>query len=420
MRFLTSRVSVLALSIVATMVATSAFGSLISDVVAMPLWGTDTAQTANTSITPDGKFLVYGETSTTAYFYNVATATASQPNGGGMVPGSLNGIGYRTDPVSAQQQVIMSGFSGQQAVWMTLDGGLTWGAKFRNTSFAPLLAPTVNGLGSQAGQDAFYLVNNNNTSSGPMYVNKAAGNWTASITPTWTYSSANAVGGKRTLQSVSASGRGVGWGRPTSGVSQNMIMDFGSGTVMYFPGLVGVSGNNDGTMYSVSADGNTIFGNSPTVAAGTTVTGYKATFSGTGLSTVQLSLNALPQLPSTAGSVTLQVPYGTTADGRYASGMDYVGSEHAALWDTSDSNPANWTVIDLLAYAQSRGIGAGWTALSRAYSVGIDATTGDPVVAGVGVYNGKSRAFIMEVPEPSALALLGLGMFGLLAFRRRP
>jgi hypothetical protein len=74
--------------------------------------------------------------------------------------------------------------------------------------------------------------------------------------------------------------------------------------------------------------------------------------------------------------------------------------------------------MDLTALAAQNGILDGWTRLSRAYSVGVDAN-GNAVVTGVGVYAGASRAFVMVVPEPSAAVLAGLGLYTLLVFRRR-
>jgi PEP-CTERM motif len=203
--------------------------------------------------------------------------------------------------------------------------------------------------------------------------------------------------------------------RTSSSIKQNYVLDWnGTGTPTPW-NFAGLAGDNEGQAFSVSANGLTIFGQSPTVVAGTTFYGYKATF----LGNTELTINQLPNFADTAGSVSLAVPYGTSADGRYAVGMDYRGIEKAVLWDTSSSNPADWTVLDLTDYAASVGILDGWSRLSRAYSVGIDPSNGDPVITGIGVYGGVTRAFVIEVPEPATLTLAGLGLCALAALRRR-
>jgi hypothetical protein len=84
--------------------------------------------------------------------------------------------------------------------------------------------------------------------------------------------------------------------------------------------------------------------------------------------------------------------------------MNYRGMEKAVLWDTSDPNPAQWSVVDLTEVATANGILNGFARLSRAYSVGTDAA-GALVIAGVGVDTGSSantRAFVMTVSPPLA------------------
>jgi hypothetical protein len=220
------------------------------------------------------------------------------------------------------------------------------------------------------------------------------------------------------MNGVSALGRGVGY-RTTSGVKQNYMLDWngtGTPTPNNFKGL---AGDNEGQGYSVNANGTTIFGQSPITVSGTTFYGYKATMSGT----TETSIGALPLFGNEAGSTSIQVPYGTTADGAWAVGMDYRGIEKAVVWDTGDANPANWTVFDLTDVATADGVLGPWTRLSRAYSVGEDGL-GDLVITGIGVDGGATRAFVMtiplaEVPEPGTISLLAVGVFGLLALRRR-
>lgn len=112
------------------------------------------------------------------------------------------------------------------------------------------------------------------------------------------------------------------------------------------------------------------------------------------------SIYPLPTFPDTAGSVTLGVAYGCTADGKYAVGMDYRGVERAVLWDTSDPNPLKWQVVELTQLAQASGNMDIFASLGRGYSVGVNAA-GDLVIAGVGAdTNGYTRAFIMTASPP--------------------
>ena len=119
----------------------------------------------------------------------------------------------------------------------------------------------------------------------------------------------------------------------------------------------------------------------------------------------QLSTNPLPNFPDTAGSTNLAVPYGCTPDGNYAVGMNYRGLEKAVLWDTSNPNPAKWTVVDLTDVAAANGILGGFARLTRAYSVGTNAA-GALVIAGAGVDTNspaqRRGRFVMTVTPPLA------------------
>ncbi len=153
---------------------------------------------------------------------------------------------------------------------------------------------------------------------------------------------------------------------------------------------------------------------------------FKTTISGFGATKVQGAVNALPELAGTGGSPSRTVPYGASATGSFAVGMDYLGVEKAVLWNTHDPNPANWYAIDLTVLAQQSGIMDGWVRLSRAYSVGEDpGKRRTQSLRAVGVWSPDggtttfTRAFVMEIPEPSTAVLAGLGMCALLVFRRR-
>jgi hypothetical protein len=84
--------------------------------------------------------------------------------------------------------------------------------------------------------------------------------------------------------------------------------------------------------------------------------------------------------------------------------MSFRGVEKAVLWNTSGSNPAEWTVVDLTEVAAANGILIGFARLSRAYSVGTDAS-GALVIAGAGLDTStpaNTRAFLMTVSPPIA------------------
>ena len=94
---------------------------------------------------------------------------------------------------------------------------------------------------------------------------------------------------------------------------------------------------------------------------------FNTTFPG---AATQLSINPLPNYPDAAGSANLAIPYGCTADGKYAVGMNYRGTEKAVLWDTHDASATNWTVTDLTDLAVAGGNLNIFSRLTRAYSVG--------------------------------------------------
>ena len=120
------------------------------------------------------------------------------------------------------------------------------------------------------------------------------------------------------------------------------------------------------------------------VATGSTNYGYKAVFNTTypGPAT-QLSIGQLPNFTDAAGSANLATPYGCTADGKYAVGMNYRGMEKAVLWDTRDASATNWTVTDLTSLAATNGGLNIFNRLTRAYSVGTNGA-GNLVITGVG------------------------------------
>ncbi len=176
--------------------------------------------------------------------------------------------------------------------------------------------------------------------------------------------------------------------------------------VRQFGTFTGLDGTTAGQALAVSADGTVIFGMSPLVVGGVTNNyGYKAVFNATypGPAT-QLSTNQLPNFPDTAGSANLAIPYGCTADGKYAVGANYrSGIEKAVLWNTSDPNPSRWTVTDLTDLAVASGASGIFARLARAFSIGTN-TAGNLVITGVGLDTNnpaRTRAFLMTVSPPT-------------------
>ena len=256
----------------------------------------------------------------------------------------------------------------------------------------------ANSLGAATGSDKFYTVIGNSASDvnneRNLYTCLGSGTWSATSPCSFAHYNnqiENPDAGHFT--GVAATGRAVGWYRtnyfgsvPAYAEKRNYVCEYNpTGTGYAINGWSWVFKAMDSTTYqgeawSVSADGNKIFGRSPT-PTDTNWHGYKAV--ATSAKNSVSSIHQLPDLPGTTGSTRLACPYGCTADGRYAVGMNYPGAETGVLWDTGDANPANWTVLDLYARAASEGILGNFTALYRPYSVGTN-SSGYPVITGVG------------------------------------
>ena len=417
MRYLTQthKLSLKLLTAIAVL-ALGATVALADSLAVIPTLAGDTDNEAR-AITPDGQYIV-GLSGSRGFLYPVgagsATFVLSSDNAAAAI---ANGVGYRTS--GGGTELVIAGFatSGHVAEWMTTDGGTTFAVKRRDTSYSFNQQPFANSLGAQLGTDVYYVTSSKAAGGQPVYLNQLSGPWAPAIT----YTSKGIPGGVvANMNGVSASGRAVGYRQLTAGGTRgNYMMQFlGAATTpssVFFPGL---DGSNAGEAHSVSADGNTIFGRSPTPSS-SDLYGYKATFSGN----TQLTIDQLPNFGDEAGSTSLQVPYGASADGGFAVGMDYRGTEKAVFWDTRDANPLNWTITDLTQLASDSGILDGFTRLKRAYSIGLEDGTMSPVITGVGDWtdgvNSYSRAWVMVIPEPTAGALLGVGLLGLLALRRR-
>ncbi len=180
-------------------------------------------------LSPDGRYVagVCNADEYAGFLYDVTSRAVRQPASGGAVPSLLAGIAYRTDTnqVPAQTQLILDGkSSGYQTDWMTADGGLTWGAQRRNTSFTEgTVYPVANSLGAATGSDTFYTIVRN-SSQQDAYTLRGAGLWDAATAPSLTCIS-NGVSSPDTLamNAVAASGRAVGY-RQIGGI-RNQLCD---------------------------------------------------------------------------------------------------------------------------------------------------------------------------------------------------
>ena len=375
-------------------VATNAFGSVaLTNIPTLP---DDTTNDAR-AITPDGAWVV-GISGARGFLHAVNTTNVfiviTPENAQASV---LTGVGYRTE--NGQKEIIMSGLSaGWYTDFMTTNG-TAFGSKRRDVSLGKAPAvPVANGLAGTASDTYYSMWLDVNTSGYTEYVGKLFGAWPMSTnagTVLWdrkTIPSTNAH-----VHGVSSTGRVVGW---RNSPSENYVLDWngtGTPTPWFFNGL---NGTTRGEAFCVSADGLIVFGQSPILVGDVTNNcGYKVVNPGASQTIAQL-----PNCPGTVGSASLAVPYGCTADGKYAVGMNYRSIEKAALWDTSDPNPAKWTVTDLTDLAVANGTADIFARLVRAYSVGTN-TAGNLVIAGVGLDTNSpanTRAFVMTLPPQKA------------------
>ena len=379
-------------------------GSLV--LTNVPVLSGDTTNEAR-AITPDGRWVV-GVSGSRGFLHAVNTTNVfNVVSSDGAQATLLTGVGYRTN--SGQQQLVLSGLaSGSFTTWMTANGGATWGAKVQGVSGVKPTIPAANGLAGTSSNVCYSIWTDEGAGTSDNWglnVGRFSNSWPAAVA--W---GPKSVGKPDTLQAngISSTGRAVGWRRNgTSLVYSNYVADWRGAATPALWNFTGLDGSAAGQAYSVSADGTSIFGTSPkTGAPATDCYGYKAVFNGVMPGpAVQLSVAPLRIFPDKAGSANLAIPYGCTADGKYAVGMNYRGVEKAVLWDTSNSNPAKWTVVDLTDVAAANGSLDIFIRLSRAYSVGTN-SAGALVIAGVGLDTNnpaRTRAFLMTVAPPLAL-----------------
>jgi hypothetical protein len=390
--------------------------------MAIPTVGADTSNEAR-AITPDGAYVVGLSGTTVGFFYDVTNNSVVQPfSSDGYSAVLATGVAYRTDTNQSpgQLQVLVSGLDNttpkaHYSVWMTTSAGASWEAICQGGTGSKPTTPVANGLvGSSS--DVFF---GTWTDEGP----GSGDNWGLNIgeyTGTWVPSASWGTKGASKpallqMNAIAINGRAAGWRSNTVAAPTFMLVaDFKGATT---PGLWspnGLDGTTKGQVYAITPDGTVMFGISPKgTPTGATNYAFKATFDSTfpGPAT-QLSTSALPDFANTTAEVSLlvpfstnaAVPYGCTADGKFAVGTSYRGVARAVLWDTSNANPLNWTVTDLTDLASASGFLGNFTNLSRAYSIGTNAA-GEKVVVGIGSYTEDAgvtvyrRGFVMVVPN---------------------
>lgn len=399
----TTILTVLSTLLVTTWCATHVLGGVAFYEIPMVLGDLDNEGRA---ITPDGQFVVGlsgvpESTTSHGFLYQVGAGSAINIYSADNAQATIaTGVGYRTSGTTTELIIAGRSYAAgnySPTEWMTTDGGATFTSKRRTASFVVNTIPAANMLGASTASDVYYVTSGLDISGEPVYLNQLAGPWI----PTITYSQKGITKPARSLMNgVSASGRAAGWRTDSTDTYRQNYMITWNGTATPAPVFFnGLDGSTAGEAFSISADGNTIFGRSPTVSDPYSTYAYKVENPGP-----SQTINALPEFPDTAGSGTRAVPYGCTPDGKYAVGMNYRGTEEAVVWDTSDPDPAKWTVLDLTELAKFLGLNGSFTRLNRAYSVGTNGT--GLVITGVGIWQPEepiyARAFVMTVPLPLA------------------
>ena len=385
--------------------STNVFGS--APLYSIPPLSGDTANEGR-AITPDGRWIV-GLSGSRGFLYNLSAGTAaSVTSSDGALAAILTGVSYRTN--GGQQELITSGLAGNlYTLWRTSDGGFTWGAKVQYSGGTPKnsTVPLANGLAGTSSNIFYGVWTDEGAGSGDdwsLFVGRGSNTWPATIA--WGSKSVpKSTPSLTQLNGVAAKGRGVGW-RQNFGTNITYVADWQGATTPAIWSPNGLAGSAAGQLYCVNEDGTIMFGLSPK-PGGTAATnvGFKATFN-TAFpgSAMQLGINALPNFPDTAGAANLAIPFGCTADGKYAVGMNYRGLEKAVLWDTSSANATNWTASDLTDLALAGGNMNVFSRLTRAYAVGTN-SSGYLVITGIGLDTNspaRTRAFVMTInPAPT-------------------
>lgn len=392
----------------------SALGASLTEIA--PL-GADTSSEAR-AITPDGKFVV-GQSGTGTGFIWDAVNGARTILAQGSQLSTVRGIAYRTIDVEGvpTQQMVVQGFS---AGWHTnafsVDGGLTWPIRLRQTGWPQSnnggVIPLYNSM-SAGPNDHFYdLVWRSNElilylmrgQGSPPVINVAPDFVFGHNTLPWDTKS-QPSGAVTSMRGIDQNGRSVGTRRDATNAPnprRNYVFEYtGAGApVNYW--FTALDGTTRGEAWATNADGSRVFGFSPVSDGRPGNWAYVVVDlvnAGGETGTIQSEAHELPTYPDVpADAATASVPYGASADGLWAVGHNYRGQERAVLWDLRDADPENWKVYDLTAYFGASGLLGSFTRLDRAFSVGIDTDAGDVVVSGRGITAAGTRAFVAHIP----------------------
>ena len=392
---------ILALAVVA-FVTSGAMGASLIEIPSL-----EAGHVVGTSITPDGKY-VGGEGPTKGFVWDAVNGTR-QPWGGSYC-GKVTGIGYRQPVGGPQELIVQASDGGWHSMPASTDGGINWSKRrrtfFPTSNVAPSWGP-YNTLGGNTTSDKAYASawwNSNGTHV--LYVDEMKGNpWT------WAVEAKNSPT-EAQMRGTSSTGLSVGYRKTASGKEgyKGQYTGLGGLSASWVAGMSG----NLGQLYDVADDASRAGGFGPTGDARTGNHAYVVDIA------TEVA-NELPALNPGQDYATNGVVYGMAPDGKYAVGMDYSnGMELAVLWNLTDANPANWTVLDLTAFASANGILGNFTGnLRRATAVGYNAQ-GQPVITGRGItyLPTEYHAFALTIPEPATLSFLALGGLALLRRRR--
>jgi hypothetical protein len=375
----------------------SVFGQLT--LTNIPTLGGD-ASNEGRCITPDGKYVGGLSGTVKGFFYDVSNDYVVQPVKGSGAGKAVTGIAYRmdTNQSPAQMQIIVdTECVGWKAFFMTSDAGTNWLRYLTALDYSLYASPVENSLAGTTNSDVFPSTFRN-TGKTAVYTARGSNLWNSGTAPQFnTIGKSSSGTDKVYVNGVAATGRIVGYRFDgASATNRNNLWDWppSSGTSFQWKGL---DGTVAGEAWSVSQNGTIIFGRSPITPGGTNLYAYKTVITTPPAS--QTSIYPLPELPNLGGSITRAVPYGCTADGNYAVGMNYPGTTVAVLWDTTSADPTKWRASDLTALATANGAADIFTRLVKAYSVGTNGS-GDPVITGYGIdANITTRAFLMTVPK---------------------
>jgi len=397
---------------VMAILTTSAMATTLQLYKISPVAGTTTTVTEGRGITPDGKYVVFsdGTGTTEGGMWDVKNGSRTM-NAGGAVGHTVSGIAYRNYTTSTDLIAMGDSTGGTVgAVYFnSTDKGATWGPKLRRTNTANLPANANAVAASLDASDAWYNVRNQ---TGASWVEKGSG---AAALPIFDSKSATSI----SMQGVSGHGVAVG-GRNNPLQPYVMYFKTGGGTAggLTFPKTLNAAGT--GMLYAISGDStktDNLAGGYCEITGKTgkwpyVVRDFDADVSATGTATAMPVAN-----PSATNALNGNV-YGISQDGTYAVGMDYTFSgagERAVLW-TYDVGTDTWAELNLTQWASDHGLLDGFTALGRAYAVGVNAY-GEPVITGTGGHTDGTRGFVLTVPEPATMGFLALG--GLFLLRRR-